>query len=183
MKQFLIMCSLLLSAAAIAQPTAKLTINNVNNPCDIKIVMYGTSASFGSTTCDDIYGGFISILAGTSVTYNDPTFFEAACVTPSGAWASMPGGASTLGGSVPSDFQWTRIVVDYMTCPTMPPSCNLWSMNIGDGTILCSGIGGSSAGPVFGTPVNWCSYPISGHAGSWVPISGTSLSNVTVTVR
>jgi hypothetical protein len=89
--------------------------------------------------------------------------------------APYPGG-TTIGSSVPSDFQWTFILYDYICyCHNFPG----FGGYIGDAVISCNGVGASAGTGVAPGSCNM----FFGDQGTWAPVAGSSLSNVTVTFQ
>jgi hypothetical protein len=161
----LILCalSLVLSHGAYSQ-AGSLIINNSVNRCDVEVQMFASCPSVAGTGCDNMISHFITVRAGATLNYTSPLNFESVV-----GWAPF---GMTLGSSVPSDFQWTVVHFDYNNC--FWGSYNIAGY-IGDAGISCNGVGASYylASPPASTP--------GGEQESWTPVSGSALSNVTIT--
>ncbi|MCW3122381.1 MAG: hypothetical protein JWQ38_1873 [Flavipsychrobacter sp.] len=168
MKTALSIIALLLLGATAQAQVGSFTVDNRSNPCNVLVYPHGTVPSLGSTDCKDTYTNGILVAAGSlSVIMTDPT---------SRPYALLCGSGSGTISSIPSDFQWTMVTVDYQQCPSAGCQYPAWAADCGDVGVSCYGVGSSAS---IGIGGGFCA---GSHSASWAPAVGSALSNITLTL-
>jgi hypothetical protein len=173
MKKILFFALLLIMSKGAYAQSASMTIDNSLNPCDVHMIIYAQCASIGATGCNDIESNGFTISGYSTLTYSSVAAFQFGI-----GWVS----SYTFGTLTPSDYQWTQVTFDYVTCPCLPGKPKFAGL-VEDAGITCNP--GYSA--YTSCLLSSCSCTIPGYVsssyGQWSPATGTSLSNVTITYQ